>query len=130
METATRRRELRELIAQIPEARGQTGLLIAEVLGPYFESEDDVLGWTRALAAADDAAQKVHALMLHAARESQVGTAAHQAEWMQAFDRLESEDREAKADLRRARAELERAVAVYYTLQSELRDEPVLLESA
>lgn len=127
METATRRKKLRALAAQVPEARGRTGLLISEVLDPHFQAEDDVLERTRALTAADHAAQQANVSMLHAARESQVGTAAHRIKWSLEFEHLEYEARVASAALKQAWTEHERAVTTYHVLQRELLDDPVYL---
>lgn len=124
---ATRRNELRALIARIPGVRGRTGLLIAEVLEPHFAAEDDVLERTHTLVTAHSAAQELHAQTQRAAQEAQVGTSAHRIERSREFERLESEGRVAQVALGRARDELERAVATYHTFQSELIDDPAPL---
>ena len=65
--------------------------------------------------------------VLHAARESQVGTLDHQIKWSQEFELLDGEATAARAALKQAWTEQKRAVVTYHVLQSELLDDPVYL---
>ena len=129
METAAKATTLHEAIqafaVQAPVASERTKRLIEGYVGPHFHAKRIVGDFARAQGDAAGTVQELAGQVARAAYESQRGSPARQLEWLQEFERLESELTAARVVHERAKAEYERAKVDYNLLLTETADPPV-----